>query len=203
MSCRLIVLVVLAATLVLTLPARAITITFQVRPDGSPIVNQGGNGCGEIEYDTFRPWGVLFTPDDGVPLNISGTNVCLSQPNALTRCYGVVLGAINITFVAPGTDIPTVVEGIDLALLTSTPGFVGQVNTYDADEQLLDTWALTRTWFCYEPPGYFDFYHFTAPGRIARVECILQVVSIDDVIVTEASTPVEGSTWGRIKATFP
>jgi hypothetical protein len=206
MMSRLLVPTVLALALVLAIvpPALAVTITFEKRPDGSPIMDQGGPGCGEIEYDTFRPWGVLFTPDDGVQLNIANTlSLCLSPPNALGRCcFFCPPGVIDITFVLAGTDVATVVDGIDLTLLTTNPNFVGIIQTYDIDGVLLDTWSLTRAWFCYEPPQYYDFYHFSAPGRIARVGCTLQVVSVDDVIVTETSTPVEGSTWGKIKATF-
>jgi hypothetical protein len=204
MSNRLLVATVLALALVFPPQARAVTITFEVRPDGTPIVDEGGEGCGEIEYDTFRPWGVLFTPNDEIPLNISSTLVnCLSPPNALGRCTPLVLGAIDITFVVPGTDISTVVDGIDLTLLTTNHNFLGRINTYDPQGVLLDTWDLTRTSYCYKQPRYLDAYRFSAPGRIARVECILQVVRMDNVIVTEVSTPVETSTWGRIKALYP
>ena len=141
----------------------------------------------------------------GAALFCIGMYGALARRNAIVVLMSIelMLNGINITFVAPGTDMPTVADGIDLALETSNQSFVGQVNTYDANGVLLDTWALTRTGFCYEPPNWLDFYHFSAPGRIARVECILQVVKMDNVIVTEASTPVEGSTWGKIKALYP
>jgi hypothetical protein len=200
---HLIVLAVLAATLVPTPPARAITITFEVRPDGSPIQNQGGGGCSEITFDTFRPWGVLFTPPEGDPLNIMTTlGECLSNPNSLGLCS--LNGALDVTFVQPFTNISTVVSGIDLAMLTATfLPWSGAINTYDAEGVLLDSWVLPNTGFCREPPAYYDYYHFSSPGRIARVQCTFRYTSIDDLTVTEASTPVDGSTWGRVKAFYP
>ena len=203
MSHRLTVLPVLAATLVLAPPADAVTITFEVRPDGTPIHNQGGGGCGEIAFDTFRPWGVLFTPPESDPLNIKTTlDECLSGPNALGVCSNT--GRLDLTFVCPGTNMSTVVSGIDVAMLTtsSIPWF-GGINTYDDEGVLLDSWVLPATGFCREPPAYYDYYHFSSPGRIARVECTFRYTGIDDLIVTEASTPVDGSTWGRIKAFYP
>jgi hypothetical protein len=199
---RLIVFAVLVANL-FALPARAVTITFETRPDGTPIQNQGGGGCGEITFETFRPWGVLFTPPEGYALNIRTTlDECLSGPNALGVCSGV--GILNITFVWPGMNTSTVVSGIDLVMLTSTHApWHGAINTYDPDGVLLDSWVLPATGFCREPPAYYAYYHFSAPGRIARVVCIFQYTGIDDLTVTEASTPVDGSTWGKIKAFYP
>ncbi len=124
------------------------------------------------------------------------------MPNALGLCSQN--GELNITFVRPGTGTSTVVSGIDLAMMTATllPWF-GGINTFDAEGALLDSWVLPHTGFCREPPAYYDYYHFSAPGRIARVECTFQYTFIDDLIATEASTPVDGSTWGRIKAFYP
>jgi hypothetical protein len=186
--------------LVLVSPAAAVTITFETRPDGTPIQNL--LGCSEIAFDTFRPWGVLLNPPEGDTLDIRTTvGECLSTPNALGLCSQI--GTIIITFVVPGTNISTTVDGIDMALFTGTMlPWQGEVRVYDGQGMLLDLWALTSAGFCREPPFYYDFYHFSAPGRIARVECFLRRVGIDDLIVTEASTPAEGSTWGAIKSTF-
>jgi hypothetical protein len=196
-------LAILAAILTLTTSARAVTVTFEVRPDGSPIHNEGGGGCGEITFETFRPWGVLFTPLGDNPLNIKTTlDECLSGPNGLGICSNI--GGLNITFVRPGTNMSTVVGGIDLAMFTtSSVPWSGAINAYDSDGVLLDSWVLPNTGFCREPPAYYDYYHLSAPGRIARVECMFQYTGIDDLIVTETSTPVDGSTWGRIKAFYP
>ncbi len=182
--------------------ARAVTITFEVRPDSTRIQND--YGCGEITFDTFRPWGVLFTPSEGTVLNIRTTlSHCLSDPNALGLCFLDAVGTITMTFVVPGTNTSTVADAVGLSLLTATTlPWAGQVRVYDAQGALLDYWALDAGGFCREPPFYYDFHHFSAPGRIARVECYLRRVGMDDVIVTEASTPVEGSTWGRIKAFY-
>ena len=181
------------------LPAYAVTITFETRPDGTPIQNE--YGCGEIAIDTFRPWGVLFSSADDSPLDIQTTLSCLSPRNSLGFCTQN--GAINITFVLPGTNTPTVIDRIDLAMLTGTPGqWQGRVNTYDSEGVLLNSWDFLSIGFCGEPPFWYDFYHFSAPGRIARVECVMFRVGIDNVVVTEASTPVDGSTWGRIKAFY-
>jgi hypothetical protein len=96
------------------------------------------------------------------------------------------------------------VSGIDLAMFTSTPRpWFGGIHTYDIEGILIDSWVLPNTGFCREPPAYYDYYHFSAPGRIARVECTFRYTGIDDLIVTEASTPVDGSTWGKIKALYP
>ena len=180
--------------------AHAVTITFETRPDGTPIQND--YGCGEITFETFRPWGVLFTPPEGDVLDIRTTlSECLSGRNALGLCTQN--GTITMTFVVSGTNTGTVVDAIGLALLTATTlPWVGQVRVYDAQGVLLDFWALDAGGFCREPPAYYDLYHFSAPGRIARVECYLRRVGIDDLVVTEASTPVEGPTWGRIKACY-
>lgn len=190
-----------AALILLSPRAEAVTITFETRPDGTPIQDIGGPNCGEITFETFRPWGVLFTPSAGDVLNIGTTLECLSLANGLWPCSGN--GAINVTFVIPGTDTSTVVDGIEIALFTATYlPWQGRVNTYDAQGILLDGWALTSAGFCREPPAFYDFYHFRLSGRIARVECILRYVGIDDVVVTEATTPVDGSTWGLIKSVF-
>lgn len=180
--------------------AEAVTITFETRPDGTRIQND--YGCSEITFETFRPWGVLFTPPVGDVLDIQTTlDECLSARNSLGLCTQN--GTITMTFVVPGTNASTVADAIDLALLTATnPPWVGQVRVYDAQGVLLDYWALTSLGFCREPPAYYDFYHFSAPGRIARVECYLRYVGMDDVIVTAASTPVDRSTWGQIKAFY-
>jgi hypothetical protein len=69
------------------------------------------------------------------------------------------------------------------------------VNTYNAQGELLDTWVMTPG-FCGKPYQQIDFYHFSALGQIARVECILVDAGIDDVIVEHQVTPVEGVTWG-------
>jgi hypothetical protein len=183
-------------------PVAAATITFETRPDGTPIQDMGGSNCGEVTFETFRAWGVLFNPPEGDTLNIETTlGECLSPPNALGLCSQI--GTIIITFVVPGTNTSTTVDGIDMALLTGTMlPWQGEVRVYDGQGMLLDFWALTSAGFCREPPYYYDFYHFSAPGRIARVECFLRRVGIDDLIITEATTPVPGSTWGAIKSTF-
>jgi hypothetical protein len=203
MSYRLAILAALFTLATLAAPASAVTITFETRPDGTPIQNQGGGGCGEITFETFRPWGVLLTPPEGYPLNIKTTlDECLSGPNALGVCAGT--GTLNITFVWPGTNTSTVVSGIDLAMLTSSSiPWNGAINTYDPEGALLDRWVLPATGFCREPPAYYDYYHFSAPGRIARIECMFKYTGIDDLMVTGVSTLVEGSTWGMIKATYP
>ena len=187
--------------LVVATSASGVTITFEVRPDGTRIQND--YGCEEIVFDTFRPWGVLFTPPVDDVLDIRTTlDECLSTPNALGLCNQN--GTITMTFVVPGTNTSTVADAIDLALLTATnPPWVGQVRVYNAQGVLLDYWALDAGGFCREPPAYYDFHHVSAPGKIARVECYLRYVGIDDVVVTEATTPVDRSTWGRIKASYP
>jgi hypothetical protein len=144
-----------------------------------------------------------MTPVPGDSLNILPTLAeCLSPTNALGVCSGT--GTFNITFVQPGTNTNTLVNAIDLAMLTSSSvPWDGAINTYDSDGVLLDSWVLPHNGFCREPPHYYDYYHFSAPGRIARVECMFKYTHIDDFTVTEASTPVDGSTWGKIKAFYP
>jgi hypothetical protein len=203
MSYRFIVLEAIVATVVLTSPTVAVTITFETRPDGSVIRDGGPFTCAEIDFETFRPWGVLLTPAPGDTLNILPTlGECLSPTNGLGICG--LYGTLNITFVRPGSNSSTVVSSINLAMFTSTHlPWNGAINTYNTEGVLLDSWSLPATGFCREPPAYYDYYHFSAPGRIARVECIFEVTFIDDLTVTEASTPVDGSTWGKIKAFYP
>ncbi len=200
---RLIVLATLTAILVSAPPAHAVTITFETRPDGSEIRDGGPFTCGEISPEAFRDWGVLLTPVPGDTLNILPTlGECLSVPNALGLCSQN--GELNITFVPawhghehrrerhrPRND------DRDAAALVRGHQYVRRRGGSS------DSWVLPHTGFCREPPAYYDYYHFSAPGRIARVECTFQYTFIDDLIVTEASTPVDGSTWGRIKAFYP
>lgn len=107
-----------------------------------------------------------------------------------------------MTFVHPGTNISTVVDEIRVTALTGTYlPWHARITLYDQNEKLINTWALEGG-FCREPPFYYGGVHFSEPGRIARVECELLRAGIEDVIVTESSTPVEGTTWSRIKAVY-
>jgi len=174
-------------------------IGFEFLPGGEPIINQPG--CGEIGPDTFRAWGVLLTPSDGDQLDIQPTlDSCLTPPNALGLCSQD--GAIEMTFVLPGTNIPTVVDAIDLALLTSSgQSSTAIVNIYNPQGLLLDSWSCC-TEVCVQPPFYYGHHGYVAPRSIATIECVLLRAAIDDISVGVLPTATTHDTWGAIKRAY-
>ena len=183
-------LLVPGTILLLVSPAHAVTVTFAVRPDGTPIHGRLGYAAKSRSIPP-RPWGVLLTPPEGDPLNIMPTlNECLSPPNSLWLCSQN--GALNITFVWPNTNTSTVVSGIDLAMFTSTRvPWYGAINAYDADR-----WNSSVSGFFSH--GVLQSRQPTTatitsppPAALPGSSSLFQYTGIDDLIVTEASSSVD------------
>ena len=184
----------------------AVVISFETLPDGTPMPYDPFT-CGEVEYDAFRPWGVLFSPRQDEKLDIRAS-WCLVGYHALTGACGFPFpgfGTLDVTFVIPGTNLPAVADSINLFMLTQTqPVSNNRVNVYDQGGSLIYSEAM-HSGVCREDPFYIQRFRFAAPGQIARVENILyRGAVIDDfaVVGLPEATTVEEGTWGRVKTFY-
>lgn len=176
----------------------ATPITFDTYPNGTAISTQ------------YLSQGVKFS-SFGSPCTIFlDAAEATSSPNILVGVSGSVFRDIDVTMVDPATGVPSAAwRACHVSLNVISVGWSAvTVTSFDDAGAVLQSFPLTYPAGPQNGLGKVDHLEFTTPG-IAKVSMHFTSVNfgdgigIDDVLVDFAcNTPVQPSTWGRLKQLY-